>query len=90
LITSLPSAELLKDAKTRLQEWSQARGLPLPRYQLEREEGADHAKSFYVRCSLDGTGADVIAKGKSRRQAEQAAANAALTRLFGPAEAADA
>lgn len=81
LIRSLPSAESLKDPKTRLQEWLQARGRPLPFYQLERAEGADHAKCFYVRCSLEAGGPEVVAAGKSRRQAEQAAAAEVLALL---------
>lgn len=81
LITSLPSAESLKDAKTRLQEWLQAHGRPLPLYHLDREEGADHAKCFYVRCSLVTGGLEIVASGKSRRQAEQAAAAEVLARL---------
>jgi ribonuclease-3 len=54
LIANLPAAEDLKDAKTRLQEWLQARGRPLPEYQLLSEEGADHAKKFYVACRTRG------------------------------------
>jgi ribonuclease III len=89
LIRSLPAAELLKDAKTRLQEWSQARGLPLPKYELEREEGADHSKTFHVRCTLEGARIDIVATGGNRRLAEQAAAANALSILTGMAETAD-
>ncbi len=39
LIEKLPGIEELKDAKTRLQEWLQGRGSPLPEYTLLREEG---------------------------------------------------
>ncbi len=81
LIKNLPSAENLKDAKTRLQEWLQARGRPLPVYELEREEGADHAKNFHVRCCLVDDGFAVKAAGNSRRKAEQAAAADLLTQL---------
>ena len=83
LIKSLPAAESLKDPKTRLQEWSQAKGLPLPHYQLEREVGADHAKVFHVRCVVESQGSDIVATGTGRRQAEQAAAAAALAHLTG-------
>lgn len=89
LIRSLPAAELLKDAKTRLQEWSQARGLPLPKYELEREEGADHSKTFHVRCTLEDGRIDIVATGGNRRLAEQAAAANALSILTGMAETAD-
>ena len=84
LILSLPSAEDLKDPKTRLQEWLQARGKPLPVYELDREEGADHAKSFYVSCTLEDPGLHLVASGKSRRKAEQAAADEMLGQLQKP------
>lgn len=74
LIAALPAAEELKDAKTRLQEWLQARGRPLPEYSLAREEGADHAKLFFVACRLTDDGTLAEESGRSRRKAEQAAA----------------
>ena len=74
LIAALPAAEELKDAKTRLQEWLQARGRPLPEYSLAREEGADHAKQFFVICRLTDDGTVAEERGRSRRKAEQAAA----------------
>lgn len=83
LIRNLPPAEDLKDAKTRLQEWLQARGRPLPVYELEREEGADHAKNFHVRCFLADEHFAVIAAGNSRRKAEQTAAGDLLAQLRG-------
>ena len=80
LIESMPSVEQLKDPKTRLQEWLQARALPLPVYELEFEEGAAHAKTFYVSCTLeDGTRSE--AHGNSRSAAEQSAAGIILDRL---------
>lgn len=81
LIKSLPSDDELKDAKTRLQEWLQARARPLPVYTLQREEGMDHAKTFYVRCHLPDDGSMTEASGKSVRKAEQAAAERVLTEL---------
>jgi ribonuclease-3 len=81
LIDRLPAAEDLKDAKTRLQEWLQARGRPLPEYVLEREEGADHAKMFFVTCRLPDSGVAIDGCGRSRRKAEQTAAAAALEAL---------
>jgi ribonuclease-3 len=79
MIRNLPSAEELKDAKTKLQEWLQARGRPLPVYRLEREEGADHARKFHVRCLLPDDSLQVTAAGDSRRKAEQAAAGELLS-----------
>jgi ribonuclease-3 len=81
LIKALPPAEELKDAKTRLQEWLQARGRPLPAYTLLREDGADHAKNFHVQCGLLDSDARIAASGNSRRKAEQAAADELLKLL---------
>jgi ribonuclease-3 len=82
LIKSLPDAEELKDAKSKLQEWLQARGKPLPEYELIRETGADHAKQFFVSCRISDEGKiKVEASGSSRRNAEQAAAAEVLAQL---------
>jgi len=85
LIADLPDVEELKDPKTRLQEWLQARGRALPEYTLVAEEGADHAKTFRVRCRLADDGTMVEQDGRSRRKAEQAAAAEVLELLQGPA-----
>lgn len=81
LIEQLPEAEELKDPKTRLQEWLQARGRALPEYSLLRESGADHAKEFLVACRLTDEGTEVQETGRSRRAAEQAAAARVLEKL---------
>ena len=80
LIEALPSVEELKDPKTKLQEWVQARGRPLPVYTLELEEGAAHAKTFYVSCELDD-GMRAEADGSSRSAAEQLAASRIIEQL---------
>lgn len=74
LIDSLPDVEKLKDAKTRLQEYLQGRGRPLPLYELLREAGADHAKEFHVVCRLQDADIAVEASARSLRKAEQLAA----------------
>jgi ribonuclease-3 len=81
LIENLPSADDLKDPKTRLQEWLQGRARPLPEYELRREEGADHAKKFHISCTLPDDQTVVEAVGNSRRKAEQAAATQVLQLL---------
>ncbi len=63
-----------KDAKTRLQEWLQARGQPLPSYELLGTTGADHAKVFDVDCTVAGSELRGHGRGGSRRAAEQGAA----------------
>lgn len=69
-----------RDAKSALQEDLQARGGTLPRYLLVGSAGPDHEKSFTVECRMGGkvlgTG-----EGRSKKHAEQAAAEAALRRL---------
>ena len=81
LIANLPDIEELKDPKTRLQEWLQARARPLPEYELQREAGADHAKKFYVTCRIPDDETVFEASGSSRRKTEQAAAQQVLRLL---------
>jgi ribonuclease-3 len=63
--------------KSRLLEYSQARGLGVPRYSTVREEGPDHDRTFTVEVFLSnerrGSGS-----GKNKKEAEQAAASMAL------------
>jgi ribonuclease III len=81
------SAELLaaSDHKSALQEWLQARGLPVAEYRLVGESGPDHAKSFTIEVEAGGR---VVARceGKSKKEAEQGAAARALERLHEEAE----
>ena len=69
-----------RDAKTRLQEWAQGRGRPLPRYEVTGREGPAHAPQFVVTVTVDGEPA-ATGGGASKRAAEQAAAAALLDRL---------
>lgn len=74
-----------KDAKTRLQEWLQAKGFSLPHYELIGSHGEDHAKVFDVRCTVSEPEAlSAEASASSRRHAEQDAAERVLTQLSGP------
>jgi ribonuclease III len=77
-IAALPDPAALKDAKTRLQEYLQARSLTLPRYQVERIEGEAHAQTFRVSCEVADLGRRVQGGGSSRRRAEQEAAERML------------
>jgi ribonuclease III len=70
-----------KDAKTRLQEFLQARGLALPVYELVASSGDDHAKVFEVACVLESPPLRLAGQGSSRRAAEQLAATAALQQI---------
>ncbi|MBA3486184.1 MAG: ribonuclease III [Lysobacter sp.] len=76
-----PPHKVGKDAKTRLQEWLQARQNPLPVYTLLEETGEEHARSFRVSCSLTQPPIDSHGGGHSRRAAEQVAAEAALEQI---------
>lgn len=69
----------LRDAKTTLQEWAQARGLPTPAYAIAARTGPDHAPKFIISVAVDGF-APAEASGGSRRAAEQAAADAFMRR----------
>lgn len=69
-----------RDAKTALQEWAQARGFGLPDYTLTKTEGPAHAPHFEVRVTLTDYPPET-ASASSKRQAEQAAAEALLNRL---------
>lgn len=68
------------DAKTALQEWAQARGLPPPSYALVERHGPDHAPRFTVAAAL-ASGEESRAEGASKRAAEQAAAGDLLERM---------
>ena len=78
MLAQADPAALGKDAKTRLQEWLQARRLPLPDYVVLGTTGEAHLQWFTVECRIPSL--DVVAggEGTSRRAAEQAAAVAAL------------
>lgn len=76
-----PPHKLGKDAKTRLQEWLQGRGRPLPTYSLLAESGEEHAKTFRAECALADPPLRVEGEGSSRRAAEQQAAEAALRQV---------
>ena len=80
-IAELPSAAGLKDAKTRLQEYVQSRGLPLPRYVVERTAGEAHEQTFWVTCEVTGLGQRAEGMGRSRRGAEQVAAQHVLEQI---------
>jgi ribonuclease-3 len=72
-------ARPLRDSKTVLQEWAQARGLPTPNYKEVERKGPDHDPEFRVTVELPEL-APAEGLGRSKRAAEQAAAAAMLTR----------
>lgn len=69
-----------RDAKTRLQELVQSRGKNTPVYTTIDKEGPDHQPTFTIAVSVQGEGEET-AKGFSKRDAEQLAAEKILKRL---------
>ena len=69
-----------QDAKTALQEWAQGRGLKLPAYRELSRTGPPHEPLFSVQVSVQGH-APAQGEGRSKRLAEQAAAERLLGRL---------
>lgn len=75
----------LKDPKTQLQEYLQGRGLTVPDYETLAGDEIDDAgePAFQVSCSVPALCLTAVAGGRTRRQAEQAAALKLLERLDG-------
>lgn len=69
-----------KDPKSGLQEWAQARNLPLPEYTLLSTEGPDHAPIFTLSVSVEGY-EPTTASGASKKNAMREAAATLLEQL---------
>ena len=82
LIDSSEAESWRKDAKTELQEWLQARKLPVPAYRIVATRGQAHAQTFDVECAVPALALAELGEGRSRRTAEQEAARAMLARLL--------
>ena len=72
---------LVKDPKTRLQEYLQSHQQLLPEYNIIMERGESHARIFTVECAIPGLNISVQAEGRNKRSAEQSAAHQALAKL---------
>jgi ribonuclease-3 len=79
---NLPDPQDLRDPKTRLQEWLQARHLGLPVYELVEVSGKAHRQTFVARCQVPEQAIDATGKGQSRRGAEQQSARRMLNALI--------
>ncbi len=79
LLTAAPQLGAGLDWKTSLQELSAGRGLGVPEYRVS-EQGPDHAKVFAATVVLNGT-AHGSGAGRTKKEAEQAAAAATYTSL---------
>ena len=80
LVAIVPGQQI-KDPKTQLQEYLQARRLALPHYSLMDTSGEAHAQNFRVACDVAALRLHTEGSGQSRRAAEQMAAERALEKL---------
>lgn len=69
-----------QDAKTKLQEWAQGRGLDLPVYTETARSGPSHAPEFTVQVEVQGQ-PPASAKAGSKRLAEREAAEIMLKNI---------
>ena len=81
VIQTTDVASWSKDAKTELQEWLQARRLPVPTYRISATRGQAHAQTFEVECLVPALTLVEPGEGRSRRVAEQEAARRMLDAL---------
>ena len=75
------NSEDLKDNKTRLQEMLQKEEKPLPVYGVLNQTGEAHDLTFEVKCEIEHPDSPFLAQGRSRRTAEQNAAELAIKAL---------
>ncbi|MGB5575774.1 MAG: putative dsRNA-binding protein, partial [Woeseiaceae bacterium] len=80
-LDELPAADELRDPKTRLQEWLQARGMGLPEYELVDVSGKAHKQTFEVSCRVGQMPSLTHGRSTTRRKAEQKAAADMLAKL---------
>jgi len=71
----------LRDSKTQLQEWAQARGIAIPEYDMVGRSGPDHNPIFTIEVRL-GSGMTATGEGTSKRAGEQEAAGTLLKKLM--------
>ena len=82
-LDNLSATDLEKDAKTKLQEYLQGIGEPVPEYELVQLKGRSPNQVFKVECRSGRLKSAIRATGTSRRRAEQSAADLALQELCG-------
>ncbi|NOX91851.1 MAG: ribonuclease III [Gammaproteobacteria bacterium] len=80
-LAGLSAENELKDPKTRLQEFLQARHFSLPVYAVVSTSGDEHNQRFEISCTVQGLARPASGIGSSRRKAEQDAAEQALALL---------
>ena len=77
-LDALPEKGELRDPKSRLQEYLQARQLALPTYAMENVSGKAHSQTFEVSCGVEALELRTTGVGSTRREAEQRAASEML------------
>lgn len=82
VLGSLTLDSIYKDAKSRLQEYLQQKGEPVPRYEIVSVSGEPHDQTFEVACLVSLAPEPYRGVGASRRSAEQRAAKQALESLM--------
>lgn len=81
ILGSIDPSSILKDPKTRLQEFLQRKSLATPVYTVLEVSGEPHQQRFVVECRVPGLAEVLRGEGNSRRYAEQAAATRACELL---------
>jgi ribonuclease III len=76
-----PDLQGLKDAKTQLQELLQSQRIALPEYNVTNISGKSHEQQFTVECRIDYLECTTLGTGRSRRKAEQIAAELAIEQV---------
>ena len=77
-IEQLPDVQVLKDAKTRLQEKLQAQQINIPEYKVIAERGEGNNKQFTIECIIKALSLTTTGEEKSKKKAEQVAAEKML------------
>lgn len=81
VLASLAVDTVYKDSKSRLQEYLQQKGEPVPVYDIVSISGEPHDQTFKVNCRVSISAEPYMGVGSSRRAAEQRAAKLALDSL---------
>jgi len=80
-VRAIDPMTILKDPKTRLQEYTQKQSLNTPIYNMREITGEPHQQHFVVECVVAGVTQSFTGEGASRRAAEQEAAAKAYASL---------
>ncbi len=80
-LADISSIDDLRDPKSRLQEWLQAKAFDLPEYELIRTSGKAHQRVFEVSCAVNDGALTSTGYGTTRRNAEQESAEKMLATL---------